>query len=72
MTVTSDSNHTQDIKSSKRIQVLFSPEQYQLLQAMKGEMGMSDAEVVKNIVMAWLLEKSFISTSIKKKIEKYE
>lgn len=53
---------------SKRIQVNFTDEQYELLQDLKGEMGSSDSEVVKNIVMAWLTEKSFISTTLKKKL----
>ena len=53
---------------SKRIQVNFTDEQYNLLQRLKGEMGNSDSDVVKNIVMAWLTEKSFISTTLKEKL----
>ena len=53
---------------SKRIQVNFTKEQYELLQKLKGELGNSDSEVVKNITMAWLTEKSFISTTLKEKI----
>ena len=53
---------------SKRIQVNFTDEQYDLLQKLKGELGSSDSEVVKNIAMAWLTEKSFISTTLKTKI----
>lgn len=52
----------------KRIQVNFTKEQYELIQKLKGELGNSDAEVVKNITMAWLTEKSFISTTLKQKI----
>lgn len=55
-------------KEIKRIQVNFTKEQYDLLQKLKGELGNSDSEVVKNITMAWLTEKSFISTTLKEKI----
>ena len=50
---------------SKRIQVNFTDEQYDLLQKLKGELGSSDSDVVKNITIAWLTEKSFISTTLK-------
>ena len=58
---------------SKRIQVNFTDEQYDLLQKLKGELGSSDSDVVKNITMAiydmaWLTEKSFISTTLKEKL----
>ncbi|MCL2687303.1 MAG: CopG family transcriptional regulator [Methanobrevibacter sp.] len=56
--------------NSKRIQVNFTPEQYELIQKLKGELGGSDADVIRNIVINWLTEKSFISTSIKNKISK--
>ncbi|ASJ10140.1 CopG family transcriptional regulator [Thermococcus sp. P6] len=56
-------------KETKRIQVIFTQEQYELLQALKGEMGLSDSEVIRNIVLSWLMEKSFISTRVKSKIE---
>ncbi len=52
----------------KRIQVSFTKEQYELLQKLKGELGNSDSEVVKNITIAWLIEKSLISTALKEKI----
>ena len=55
-------------KDVKRIQVNFTKEQYELLQKLKGELGNSDSEVVKNITMAWLTENSFISTTLKPKI----
>ena len=55
-------------REMKRIQVNFTKEQYELLQKLKGELGNSDSEVVKNITMAWLTEKSFISTTLKEKI----
>ena len=55
-------------KEMKRIQVSFTKEQYELLQKLKGELGNSDSEVVKNITIAWLIEKSLISTALKEKI----
>lgn len=55
-------------KGIKRVQVNFTKEQYELLQKLKGELGNSDSEVVKNISIAWLTEKSFISTTLKKKL----
>lgn len=53
----------------KKIQVSFSDRQGQLLDKLKGEFGETDADVVRGIVVAWLAEKSFISTVIKKRIE---
>ena len=53
-------------EESKRVQVSFSEKQWKLIEKLKGEMGVSDAEVVRNVVISWLSEKSFISTSIKK------
>lgn len=55
-------------KEIKRIQVNFTKEQYELLQKLKGELGNSDSEVVKNIAISWLTEKSFISTTLKEKM----
>ncbi len=50
----------------KRVQVSFSDSQWNLIEKLKGEMGISDAEVVRNVIIAWLSEKSFISSKIKK------
>ncbi len=52
----------------KRIQVSFTKEQYDLLQKFKGELGSSDSDVVRNIVLAWLTEKSFLPTQLKYKL----
>lgn len=54
---------------SKKIQVSFSARQVELLDRLKGELGETDADVVRNVVIAWLAEKSFISTVIKERIE---
>jgi hypothetical protein len=55
-------------ESKKRIQVIFTQEQYNILKSLKGELGATDSEVVRNIVLYWLIEKSFITTSLKNKI----
>ncbi len=46
----------------------FSDEQWSLLKKVKGALGKADADVVRNIVIAWLSEKSILSTSIKDQI----
>ncbi|MBF0804573.1 MULTISPECIES: CopG family transcriptional regulator [unclassified Neisseria] len=57
---------------SKKVQVSFSDKQIILLEHFKGELGETDAEIVRSIVIAWLAEKSFISTMIKQKISQAE
>lgn len=52
----------------KRIQVTFTKEQWSLIEKLKGEMGVTDSEVIRNIVMGWLMEKSFISTTLKNRL----
>jgi len=58
-----------DNKHTKRVQVSFTEKQWQLIQTLQGEMGNSDSDIVRSVVIGWLTEKSFISTSAKKKIE---
>ena len=43
----------------KRIMVTLDDEQYEILHSLKG-MGTKDAEIVRNIVVAYLSEKSYI------------
>ena len=50
---------------TKRVQVTFTEKQWELIQKLKGELGDGDADVVRNLVLAWLSEKSLISTSVK-------
>jgi len=57
-------------KEMKRIQVTFTIEQWKLIEKLKGEMGVTDSEVIRNIVMAWLVEKSLISSTLKSKLFK--
>lgn len=57
-----------NISPSKRIQVSFTESQWTLINKFKGEFGDTDADIIRNIVMAWLAEKSFITETIKNKI----
>jgi len=52
----------------KRVQVAFTHDQWALIEKFRGEFGDGDADIVRNIVLAWLAEKSFISTMAKNKI----
>jgi len=49
----------------KRIQVTFTEEQWSLIERFKGVMGSEDAEVIRNIILAWLAEKSVITERVK-------
>jgi len=51
---------------TKRVQVTFTNEQWELIEELRGVMGQSDSEVVRNIVLAWLSEKSIVSSKAKK------
>jgi hypothetical protein len=55
----------------KRVQVVFNKEQWDLIENFRGEFGTGDAEIVRNIVLAWLSEKSFISTMAKNKMNNH-
>jgi len=52
----------------KRVQVAFTQDQWNMIEKLRGELGDGDADIVRNIVLAWLAEKSFISTIAKSKI----
>ena len=52
---------------SKRVQITFNSQQWKIISKMKGSLGNTDADVVRNIVLAWLAEKSFISEEGKRK-----
>jgi len=51
-----------------KIQVTFSKDQMNILRQFKGTIGENDAEIVRNIVLSWLAEKSFISEVVKSKM----
>lgn len=55
-------------RNTKRVQVSFTERQWQLIERLKGEMGGTYSEIVRNIVIAWLSEKSFVSTAVKAKM----
>jgi hypothetical protein len=55
---------------SKRVQVAFTESQWELISNFRGEFGDGDADIVRNIVLAWLAEKSIIATTVKGKINK--
>ncbi len=54
------------MSKKKRVQVAFTEKQWELLENFKGELGDGDLNIVRNIFLAWLSEKSFISAKIKK------
>jgi len=54
----------------KRVQVSFTEQQWELISKLRNEFGDGDSDIVRNIVLAWLSEKSFISTSAKERIKK--
>lgn len=51
----------------KRVQVAFTQDQWEMIDSFRGEFGNGDASIVRNIVLSWLSEKSFITTRVKKK-----
>lgn len=53
----------------KRVQVTFTQGQWSLIEKFRGILGNDDAEIVRNIVLAWLAEKSVIASSVKEKGE---
>ena len=53
----------------KRVQVTFTKGQWELLEHFKATMGETDADVVRNIVLAWLAEKSIITSEVKQRME---
>jgi len=52
----------------KRLQVTFTEEQWSLIERFRGVMGNEDAEIVRNIVLAWLSEKSVVAESVKRSL----
>lgn len=45
---------------AKKVQVTFSEGQWKLIEKLKGAIGDTDSEIVRNIVIAYLSEKSYI------------
>lgn len=44
----------------KKVQVTFTNEQWEIINDLRGKFGNTDAEIVRNIIIAFLSEKSFI------------
>jgi len=59
--------HKKSRRRTKRVQVTFTEEQWKLIEKFRGVMGNDDAEIVRNIVLSWLSEKSIVSSAVKKK-----
>ena len=53
------------MSDKKRVQVSFTEEQWELIEQVKESFGNTDADAVRNIVISWLAEKSFISDNAK-------
>jgi aryl-alcohol dehydrogenase-like predicted oxidoreductase len=51
----------------KRVQVTFTEDQWDLIEKFRGVMGSEGAEIVRNIVLAWLAEKSVVATNVKRR-----
>lgn len=45
---------------AKKVQVTFSDGQWKLIERLRGTIGESDSEIIRNIVIAYLSEKSYI------------
>jgi len=52
------------IDAMKRVQVVFTDEQWSMVERLRGFMGSNDSELVRNIVLAWLSEKSILLSEL--------
>ena len=52
---------------TRKVQVTFSNGQWKLIERLKGTIGDTDSEIVRNIVIAYLSEKSYIKEEAFKK-----
>jgi len=50
----------------KKVQVTFSNGQWRLIQKLKGTIGETDSEIVRNIVISYLSEKSYVKEEVAK------
>lgn len=50
----------------KKVQVTFSDGQWKLIQKLKGTIGETDSEIVRNIVISYLSEKSYVKEEVAK------
>jgi len=56
-------------EKSKRVQVTFTAKQWELIEQFRGLLGNDDAEIVRNIVLSWLAEKSLIAGIVKRELK---
>ncbi|MFW5903069.1 MAG: CopG family transcriptional regulator [archaeon] len=57
------------MSNRKRVQVSFTEDQWELIEKLQGKLGDSDSAIVRNIVISWLAEKSFISNVVKEEMK---
>ena len=50
----------------KKVQVTFSNGQWKLIRKLKGTIGETDSEIVRNIVISYLSEKSYVKEEVTK------
>ena len=60
------------MSKKKKVQVAFTQSQWELISNLREEFGDGDADIVRNIVLAWLAEKSIVSTNVKNRINNGE
>jgi hypothetical protein len=60
--------HNKKGNKVKRVQVTFTEGQWGFIERFRGVMGSDDAEIVRNIVLSWLAEKSVVAEGVKKEI----
>jgi hypothetical protein len=51
----------------RKVQVTFSDGQWKLIEKLRGTIGDTDSEVVRNIVISYLSEKSYIKEQVSNK-----
>ncbi len=54
---------------AKKVQVKFSDGQWKLIEKLRGTIGDTDSEVIRNIVISYLSEKSYIKEEVSQKTE---
>jgi len=51
-------------KKGHRVNISLSNEQLTMVRSLKGIMGNSDSEIIRNIILAWFSEKGIISDKL--------
>lgn len=50
--------------AAKRVLVTFTAEQWKTIESLKGLVGRGDADLVRSIVLNWLMEKGYFARTI--------